>query len=57
MLPPHDAELILAYARECDDSVRAALTGPLKMIADALTNSRQPSSAPTSLRRRRMRAA
>ena len=57
MLPPHDAELVLAYARECDDSVRAALAGPFKMIHNALTDSRQPSAAPTNLRGRRMRAA
>jgi hypothetical protein len=41
MLPPHDAELVLAFARECDDSIRAALADTVKMIPDALTDSRQ----------------
>lgn len=39
---PHDTELVLAYGRECGDSVRAALA-PLRMIRDALNDSRQRS--------------
>jgi hypothetical protein len=57
MLPPHDAKLVLAYAGKCDDSVRAALAGTLKISPDALTDNRQTSAATTNLRGRRMRAA